>query len=83
MLDPGERDAIILARKLKADQLIVADRQGRREAEKRGILVIGTLGVMREAATLGLLDLKFLHRTGDPEKVVERSALDWAGADPK
>lgn len=57
-LDPGERDAIILSKERKADQLIVDDRQGRREAEKRGIPVIGTLGVMREAATLGLLDLR-------------------------
>jgi predicted nucleic acid-binding protein len=57
-IDPGERDAIILASELKADQLIVDDRQGRHEAEKRGIPVIGTLGVMREAATLGLLDLR-------------------------
>jgi predicted nucleic acid-binding protein len=56
-LDPGERDAIILAGELNAVQLIVDDRQGRREAEKRGIPVIGTLGVLREAATLGLLDL--------------------------
>lgn len=58
MLDPGERDAIMLARELKANQLIVDDRQGRHEAEKRGIPVIGTLGVIREAATLGLLDLR-------------------------
>jgi len=58
MLDPGERDAIVLAGELRADQLIVDDRQGRHEAEKRGIPVIGTLGVMREAATLGLLDLR-------------------------
>ena len=57
-LDPCERDAIILASELKADQLIVDDRQGRHEAEKRGIPVIGTLGVIREAATLGLLDLR-------------------------
>ena len=56
-LDPGERDAIMLAGELNADQLIVDDRQGRQEAEKRGIPVIGTLGVMREAARLGLLDL--------------------------
>jgi predicted nucleic acid-binding protein len=49
-LDPGERDAIILAGELKADQLIGDDRQGRHEAEKRGIPVIGTLGVIREAA---------------------------------
>jgi predicted nucleic acid-binding protein len=57
-LDSGERDAILLAGELRADQLIVDDRQGRHEAEKRGIPVIGTLGVMREAATLGLLDLR-------------------------
>ena len=57
-LDPGERDAIMLAGELRADQLIVDDRQGRREAEKRGITVIGTLGVLREAATLGLLNLR-------------------------
>ncbi len=57
-LDPGERDAIMLAAELRADQLIVDDRQGRLEAEKRGIPVMGTLGVLREAATLGLLDLR-------------------------
>ena len=57
-LDPGERDAILLAAELHADQLIVDDRQGRRAAEKRGIPVMGTLGVLREAATAGLLDLR-------------------------
>ena len=57
-LDPGERDAIMLAGELRADQLIVDDRQGRHEAEKRGIPVMGTLGVLREAATLGLLNLR-------------------------
>ncbi|MFZ3201071.1 MAG: DUF3368 domain-containing protein [Candidatus Acidiferrales bacterium] len=57
-LDQGECDAILLAGELRADQLIVDDREGRHEAEKRGIPVIGTLGVLREAATLGLLDLR-------------------------
>ena len=57
-LDPGERDAIMLAAELRADQLIVDDREGRRLAEERGITVIGTLGVLKEAATLGLLDLR-------------------------
>lgn len=57
-LDPGERDAIMLAAELQADQLIVDDRQRRHEAERRGIPVIGTLGVLREAATLGLLNLR-------------------------
>lgn len=42
-LDLGERDAIL---------------RGRREAERRGIPVIGTLGLLREASILGLLDLR-------------------------
>jgi predicted nucleic acid-binding protein len=57
-LDAGERDAITLATELHAEQLIVDDREGRREAERRGISVIGTLGVLREAATLRLLDIR-------------------------
>ena len=57
-LDPGEGDAIMLAAELHADQLIVDDREGRRLAEERGITVIGTLGVLKEAATMGLLDLR-------------------------
>jgi predicted nucleic acid-binding protein len=40
-----------LATELHADQLIVDDRERRREAERRGIAVIGTLDVLREAAT--------------------------------
>ncbi len=56
--DPGERDAIMLATELRADQLIVDDREGRKHAEERRIPVIGTLGVLKEAATLGLLDLR-------------------------
>lgn len=56
-LDPGERDAIMLAAELNADQLIVDDRHGRQEAQRRGIPVIGTLGVLRVAGNLGLLDL--------------------------
>ena|SRR5258708_4381888 len=57
-LDLGERDAIMLATELQADQLIVDDREGRREAERRAIPVIGTLGVLREDATLKLLDIR-------------------------
>jgi predicted nucleic acid-binding protein len=57
-LDAGERDAIMLATELQADRLIVDEREGRREAERRGIPVIGTLGVLREAAVLKLLDIR-------------------------
>jgi predicted nucleic acid-binding protein len=56
-LDPGEREAITLASELHADQLIVDEREGRNAALQRGIPVIGTLGVLREAATLELLNI--------------------------
>lgn len=57
-LDPGERDAILLAAELHADRLIVDDRAGRKLAEQRGIPVMGTLGVLKEASMLGFLDLR-------------------------
>jgi len=54
----GEREAIALAEDLRADQLIVDDRPARREAERRGFSVIGTLGVLEAAAQEDLIDLK-------------------------
>ena len=57
-LDAGEREAIALAEELSADQLIVDELLGRREAERRSLPVIGTVGVLREAAEMGLLDLR-------------------------
>lgn len=57
-LDSGEREAIALAEQLSADQLIVDELFARREAERRGLPVIGTIGVLREAADEGLLDLR-------------------------
>jgi len=57
-LDAGERDAILLAKQMKADRLLLDEKQGRREATRLGIVVTGTLGVLRDAAVLGLLDLR-------------------------
>lgn len=57
LLDRGERDAILLAESVKADRLIIDDLDGRREAVNRKLPVIGTLGILAEAARRNLLDL--------------------------
>ncbi|MGB3491133.1 MAG: DUF3368 domain-containing protein [Elainellaceae cyanobacterium] len=56
-LDPGEQAAITLAQTLPADLLVIDERLGRRMAEARGIAIIGTLGILDDAATQGLIDL--------------------------
>jgi predicted nucleic acid-binding protein len=56
-LDPGEREAILLAQELQADLLLMDDRQGRQEAQRRALTVTGTLEVLERAAERGWLDL--------------------------
>jgi predicted nucleic acid-binding protein len=53
----GEREAIALAEKVRADRLILDDQAARRVATRRKLTVIGTLGVLVEAAERGLVDL--------------------------
>ncbi len=56
-LDRGEQEAILLAQSVKADRLIIDDLDGRREAARRKLPVIGTLGVLAKAARRDLLSL--------------------------
>lgn len=57
MLDPGEQEAILLAQELRADLLLIDDRDGRLEATRRNIAVVGTLGILDKAAERDWLDL--------------------------
>jgi predicted nucleic acid-binding protein len=56
-LDPGEHDAILLALHLKADLVLMDDREGVEEARRLGLTVTGTLGVLDRAAERGLIEL--------------------------
>jgi len=56
-LHPGERDAISLALEVRAKAVLMDERHGRQEAKKRGLRVIGTLGVLTAAHELGMIDL--------------------------
>ncbi len=56
-LDEGEKQAIALFEEINADALIIDERQGRAEAARRGIFVIGTLGVLNSAAEKDFLNL--------------------------
>ncbi|BAY47934.1 hypothetical protein SAMD00079811_55530 [Scytonema sp. HK-05] len=59
-LEPGEREAILLAEKLKADLVILDDKAARRVALERDLRIIGLLGILKDAAKFGLLDLRIV-----------------------
>ena len=56
-LGDGVREAIALSQEVDADWLIADDLAARTEAARRQINVIGTLGILRNAASAGLLNL--------------------------
>lgn len=57
-LDPGEREAILLAEELAADGILIDDLAGRKIALERGLKVLGTIGLLELAHADG--DIKFL-----------------------
>jgi predicted nucleic acid-binding protein len=56
-LDAGELEAICLAQEIKAAAVLMDDRAGRKAAIRCGLAVIGTIGLLEQAAAGGLLEL--------------------------
>ena len=56
-LDAGERAAIALAQAVGDALLLIDDRAGIEAARGRGVKATGTLGILLQAAGLGLVDL--------------------------
>lgn len=54
-LDPGEAEAIVLAKELKANLLMIDEKKGRRIAKENGISIVGILGVLISAKQNGII----------------------------
>jgi predicted nucleic acid-binding protein len=55
LLDRGESEAIALALELKAEELLIDERLGRREAARLGLSMTGVLGILLMAKRRGLI----------------------------
>ncbi len=57
-LDPGEKDAILLALQLQAQAILIDERKGRQVANSQGLRTLGTITVLELAAEQRLIDLR-------------------------
>jgi len=56
-LQAGEQAAMLLARSMNTGVILLDEKSARRAAVNRGLRVTGTLGVLGEASSRGLVDL--------------------------
>jgi predicted nucleic acid-binding protein len=84
-VDAGELEAICLAQEIHADAVLMDDRAGRNAAIHCGLAVVGTIGLLEQAAVRGLIELAptlaRLQQTNarlDPELIRAALARDQA-----
>ena len=56
-VDAGELEAICLAQEIHADAILMDDRAGRNAAIHCGLAVVGTIGLLEQAAARGFIEL--------------------------
>jgi predicted nucleic acid-binding protein len=77
--DAGEVEAICLAREVGATALLMDDKKGRIAAERVGLAVTGTVGLLELAAVRGLVDLpEVIHRLRQTNARLAPEILDAA-----
>ena len=60
-LDRGEAETIALALELKADLVLLDEKEGRHAARRLGLQVVGTVGILLEAKARGLIGVVRPH----------------------